>query len=342
MNVHLVTSAATSIFILGWADRGLGDWNDSQYNPNSKFGSLTCASMNPRTKAELFLALATLIWGATFVVVKESLGNASPLTLIALRFGIAALLFLPFCYARLAIMERAAALRGVILGTLLFVAFAAQTFGLQYTSSSKSGFITGMLVVFTPIFQLVIEHRPPRLGNLIGVILVMGGLYLLTRPQGADFNLGDGLTLLCAVVFALHIVYLDIFSKEHDVFLLTFLQMAVTVLLALLLVAFFQEYRLEFTAQFWFALGYLSILATLAAFYLQTRYQKQTSPTRAAIIFSLEPVFSAMFAYIFRDEMIGFLGVLGGGLIVSGLMISELSDVIFSSPRSSRPERGLT
>src|SRR5438876_8333995 len=164
--------------------------------------------MNPRTKAELFLLVCTLIWGATFITVKSSLRAVSPLFLIVLRFGIATAFFIPFCFSTLVRIDKPTLLKGWILGLLLFSSFATQTIGLEYTSASKSGFITGMLVVFTPIFQLLIERRPPKLGNVIGVILVTLGLYWLTAPQGAEFNHGDGLTLLGAGISGLYIVYL--------------------------------------------------------------------------------------------------------------------------------------
>ena len=285
--------------------------------------------MNPRTKAELFLLACTLIWGGTFVTVKSSLTDVSPLTLIALRFGIAAALFIPFCLSTLLKIDKPAALKGWMLGLLLFASFATQTIGLEYTSASKSGFITGMLVVFTPIFQLLIERRPPKLGNVIGVILVTLGLYWLTAPQGAEFNHGDGLTLLGAGISGLYIVYLDLFSKEHDVAQLTFMQMGVTVILAACGAALFERRQVIFSGHFLLALGYLSILATLLTLNLQTRYQKQTTLTRAGIIFSVEPLFSAVFAHVFGNEIIGGLSWLGGGMIVAGLIVSELSDGIF-------------
>ena len=191
------------------------------------------------------------------------------------------------------------------------------------------GFITGMLVVFTPIFQLLIERRPPKPGNVVGVILVTIGLYWLTAPKGAEFNQGDGLTLVCAGVSGLYIVYLDLFSKEHDVVQLTFMQMAVTVILAACGAAVFERRQVMLSGHFLLALAYLSIMATLLTLSLQTRFQKQTTPTRAAIIFSLEPLFSAAFASVFGHEIIGGLSLLGGGMIVAGLIVSELSDVIF-------------
>lgn len=285
--------------------------------------------MNPRTKAELFLLACTLIWGATFITIKSSLSEVSPLVLITLRFGIAAALFIPFCFSTLLKIEKTAVLEGWILGLLLFASFATQTIGLEYTSASKSGFITGMLVVFTPIFQLLIERRPPKLGNVIGVILVTLGLYGLTAPKGAEFNRGDGLTLLSAGISGLYIVYLDLFSKKHDAAQLTFLQMAATVVLAACGAALFERRQVILSSHFLLALAYLSIMATLLTLHLQTRFQRQTTPIRAAIIFSLEPLFSAAFAHVFGNEIIGGLSLLGGAMIVAGLIISELSDVIF-------------
>jgi drug/metabolite transporter (DMT)-like permease len=288
-----------------------------------------------RTRAELFLLSCTLIWGATFVITKNSLDDASPMLFIAIRFGIASALFLAIFFSTLIKMNWPAVLKGGMLGLLLFAGFVPQTLGLRYTSASKSGFFTGMLVVFTPLFQLLIERRPPKTGNLVGLILVSIGLYFLTSPAGSQFNLGDGLTLACAVVFALYIVYLDVFSKKHNVTQLAFLQMVVTATLAALGGLLFEEWHFEFKAHLALALAYLSIMATVVTLYLQTAYQKQTTPTRAAIIFSLEPVFSAVFAYFVDHEALGGLGIVGGALIVIGLIISELSDVIFRSASES-------
>lgn len=246
--------------------------------------------------------------------------------MVAVRFGIAALLFLPFSFRFLANLNHDVIAKGGILGSWLFAGFAAQTVGLRYTTASKSGFITGMLVVFTPVFQLLIERRSPKLGNLVGVLLVFAGLYLLTSPRGSEFNRGDALTLLCAVLFAVYIVYLDIYTKEYDVALLILIQMIVITGLACFFVLFWERPHFALTPNLILVTGYLSILATLLTLSLQTRYQKETTPTRAAIIFSLEPVISAILAYSIDKESIGNLGVAGGIIIVTGLIVSELSE----------------
>jgi drug/metabolite transporter (DMT)-like permease len=279
-------------------------------------------------KAESFLLLTTLIWGGTFVVVKGALLDASPFSFLAIRFIIATLIILPFVLPQLGNVSSREWLAGFLLGVMLFIGFSTQTVGLLFTTASKSGFITGLLVVFTPFLQLIIEKRIPRPGNVLGVVLVLIGLFLLTSPQGSEFNIGDALTLVCAFFFALYIVYLDIYSKLYSVIVLTFIQIAAVALLSLSGAFLFEEVKLQFTGNLVFALAYTAILATLLTTYLQTRYQRETTPTRAAIIFSLEPVFSAILAYFVLSEVIGKIGVVGGAIIVLGLITSEASDTL--------------
>ena len=282
--------------------------------------------MSRSRKAELILLSITLIWGGTFAVVKFALNDASPLTFLALRFGIASLVF-PLIYRKNYFsMDRATLVGGLFLGFLLMVGFAFQTVGLQYTTASKSAFITGLLVAFTPIAQAVIEKRLPGRGNMIGVALVAVGLYLLTSPGGQGFNIGDILTLFCAISYAIYIVYLDNFSKKHDVSKLTLLQLAATGMLSITVAPLVETMHVHFTAGFMWALLYTSILATVFATYLQTKYQRDTTPVRAAIIFSMEPVLANVIAYLAFGEFVGWVGVLGGALIIAGLLASELLD----------------
>jgi len=289
--------------------------------------------MTSRTRAELLLLSCTLIWGGTFAVTKSGLEEISPLLLITLRFVIATTLFLPFAKLASVPMTAVTVKGGVIVGILLFVGFVTQTIGLEYTTASKSGFITGLLVVFTPLFQVLIERKTPRAGNIAGVVLVTTGLYLLTSPEGSEFNMGDGLTLVCAAVFGLYIVYLDLYTKEGNVRQIAFLQFAITGFGSLAGALFFEDMMITVGWNTIGTVAYLALLATLYTLTVQTRYQKETTPTRAAIIFSVEPVFAALIAYLALGETIGAAGVLGGGLIIAGLIVSELSDVLFR-PRS--------
>lgn len=279
-------------------------------------------------RAEGLLLACTLIWGSTFVIMKFALSEVSPLFFVAIRFLIATGILVLIFRSRLLSISRDALIKGGALGILLGLGFATQTIGLNFTTASKSAFVTGTMVIFTPLMQFIIERRFPTVGNIVGVGSVSLGLYFLTSPAGSEFNIGDALTLICAILFAIYIVYLDVISKEIAADHLTFIQIATVGILCALLAVFFEPISFEPTSLFWSSLIYLTLLATLLTTYVQTRHQKYTTPTRAAIIFSLEPVIAAIMAYFILNEIIGTLGVFGGALIVAGLLISELSDFI--------------
>ncbi len=286
--------------------------------------------LTSRTRAESYLFSLTIIWGSTFVLTKFILENASPFVYVAIRFFIASLLFIALFFQRLRTISKDGIAKGLILGVLLFLGFMLQTIGMKFTTASKSAFVTGLMVVFTPIFQLVIERKAPKTGNIIGVVIVAIGLYLLTSPKGSEFNIGDALTLVCAVLFSIYTVYLGIFGKEHDPAHLTFIQFASTTILAAIAIPFLEIARLNLTFNFSLNLAYLAIMPTVVALYIMAKYQKYTTPTRSAIIYSMEPPIAAIFAFFIIGEQIGMIGVIGGMLILSGLIVSELSDVIFT------------
>jgi drug/metabolite transporter (DMT)-like permease len=281
--------------------------------------------MTSRTRAELLLLSVTLIWGSTFALSKYLLDTISPLFYIGVRFSLALVIFTVLAYRRVIATTKDAFLKGGILGLLLFSGFAAQTIGLQYTGATKSAFITGMMVVFTPICQIIIERKAPKVGNIIGILIVTIGLYLLTSPSGSEFNLGDGLNLFCAVTFALYIVYLDVFSKGQDPVHLTIAQFVVCAVLGFAAAFLFEPVRFHPTTAAYGALLYLTIFATVIALFIQTRFQKDTTPTRSAVIFSIEPVLAAGIAYVVLGEVLGMPGIVGGALIVGGVLVSELS-----------------
>lgn len=297
--------------------------------------------MRQRYKAELLLLLITFIWGGTFSIVKTALENVSPLIFLGIRFGISTVLYFVFFPGSLKHLNLLALKHSFVIAFFLFAGFAFQTLGLKYTTASKSGFITGMLVIFTPVAQLVIERKPPKIGNLIGIFLVTLGLLFLTSSEssigsfvyslGKNFTIGDFLTLLCAIMFALYIVYLDIYSRLHPTSALVLVQLATTSIFSFLIASLFEEIKLNFSFQLLFALIYTSLLATIFATYIQTEYQKFTTPTRAAVIFTMEPVFAGIIAWIFLNERFSNFALLGSALMLGGLLISELSDIVFKS-----------
>jgi len=260
---------------------------------------------------------------------------------ISSRFLIAFLILLPFLKKIFKGINAVEIKGGLILGFLYFLGFATQTSGLSYTSATKSGFITGTFVVFTPLFQLIIEKKSPTKWNIIGILLVVFGLVFLSSKGsslfdvlteiGSNFNFGDFLTLLCAVFYSLYIVYLDIISKKARFMPLVVIQIALTAIGGLVLAYLFsisgyEELRMEINSYIIFALLYTAVLATVVTTTLQTRYQKYVTPTKAGIIFSFEPICAALFAYLLINEQLGSFGIIGGIFIFAGLLVSEIFD----------------
>lgn len=295
--------------------------------------------MTKQSRAEAALLATTLIWGSTFVFVKIGLRDISPVFMGGLRFFIASLFFLLFFRKKIFPLPPGATSKGFLLGVLLFIGFIAQNIGLVYTTASKSSFLTSLMVVFVPFFQFFVEKRPPTWGNVLGIAVVLAGLWFLTSPAGAEFNIGDALTLLTAVTFAMYIVYLDIASKAMNALQLTFLQSISNAVLSLVAAFAFERIVFNPTVSMISSVLYLTIFATIITTFVQTTYQKDTTPTRAVIIFTIEPVWASLFAYAALDEQLGALGALGGALIIVGVLLSELSDKL---PGLRRPVAQVT
>jgi drug/metabolite transporter (DMT)-like permease len=290
-----------------------------------------------KSKAESALLATTLVWGGTFAVVKLGMQDVSPILLIAVRFTIAGLLYAALFWRRIFPLTATAILKGTILSLFLFAGFVSQNIGLTITTASKSAFITSMMVIFVPVLQFVIERKAPRIGNIMGIVVVCAGLWFLTSPAGSAFNAGDALTLVCAILFAFYIVYLDVVSREMTPLQVTFIQMGVIAVLSTVSVILFETPRFQVTGQSILTLLYLTFLATALTTYVQSRFQKDTTPTRAVVIFSIEPVVAAAVAYVLLGEQLGNMGMLGGALIIGGVLLSEISDSIPILNRSLDP-----
>jgi drug/metabolite transporter (DMT)-like permease len=282
-----------------------------------------------RFTAELLLFGTTFIWSSTFVALKWGLQELSPLWLMAWRFSLATAVGALILLGCRAPLTRAALRDGHLLGLLLFAGFALQTIGLRYTTASKSAFITGLMVAFTPMVQYLWTRRSPTRANFMGILIVIGGLWLLTDPfqsGSGGFNLGDAMTLLCAVAFACYIVSLDHTSHRHAVLPFTMIQVASTALYS-----WAGAWLLEVPAipQTGLSLGvivYLALAATLLTGYLMTRYQRDTTPTRAVIIYTVEPVWASLMAAALLGERLTPIAMAGGGLILAGVLLSQLAD----------------
>ncbi|MCE9596865.1 MAG: DMT family transporter [Spirochaetia bacterium] len=280
-------------------------------------------------RVDLVLIFCTLLWGATFSLVKDSLSETGPYYLNLLRFGLSTIVLLPLFMSRIKTLKRSTLFWGTILGAALFAGFAAQTLGLKTTTAGRSAFLTQMLVIFTPIFQFMLFRNPVRFGTVLGVFIVLPGLFLLlardSGPFTADFGLGDALSLACAFFYAFYMVILDHSSRREDLFQLVFVQIAsAAVCFAIAMIVVGEEFVSGISNRYVASILYLAGATTLLTTYLQSRFQKEISAARAAVLYSMEPVFATIFAFFLLGEITGFRGMLGGAIILCGVLVSEL------------------
>ncbi len=264
----------------------------------------------------------TAIWGSTFVVVKDAVERMPVTDFLTWRFGLATLSMLVLRPRSVAALGGAGRRVGVLLGLALGSGYLLQTLGLQHTSAAVSGFITGMFVVLTPLgAALLLRQAPGRLAwTAVGIATV--GLGLLSL-QGFAVGGGELLTLGCAAAFALHIVGLGRWSASYDAFGLAVVQLLTTAVLCGL-VAAPGGLVVPPDRSVWAALALTSLAATALAFVVQTWAQAHLAPTRAAVIMTLEPVFGGLFAVLLAGEVLGPRALLGAGLVLVAMVLTEV------------------
>jgi drug/metabolite transporter (DMT)-like permease len=268
------------------------------------------------------LLLVAAAWGSSFPLTKVLLGSMSALNFLAVRFVLAALVMAVMFFPALLRLSRRAVVRGAWLGLAYGVAQIVQTIGLQYTPASVSGFITGMYVVCTPLFAAVLLRT--RIGPMtwVAVGIAVTGLGILTL-SGFSVGYGEALTLVAAMVYALHIVGLGAWSSPADAIGMSILQCCVIAVVCTV-AALPGGIVLPQRASDWVSVVYMALFAGAAALLGQTWAQAHLPPTRSAIIMSMEPVFAAFFAVLFGNESLTNRMLVGGGLVLTAMLIVEL------------------
>jgi len=278
-----------------------------------------------RLQADVLLVLVTAIWGWTFPAVKNATAQFPTFPFLALRFTLGALALLPFAWGSLRRLPARGWLAGLGIGSFLFLGYAFQTFGLAFTTSSKAGFITGLSVVIVPVAAAVLERRFPGWPVVSGVTLATFGLALLSLSGSLLPGPGDLLVLLCAFSFAAHILAVGRWAPGYEARGIALLQIAVAALWSYLASWIWQPLPslTSVAGSVWTALAVTGLLATAAAFLIQTSVQRFTTAAHTALIFSLEPVFAALFGYLLAGEVLSPRGWVGAVLILLGILASE-------------------
>lgn len=275
-------------------------------------------------KADLALLIITAIWGVTFTVIKDALAGIGPYYFLGMRFS-AAFLFLAVIYwKRLKWAGRDTLTAGLLIGLFLFAGYAFQTVGIQYTSASKAGFITGLAVVLVPLICAAASRRLPGAAPATGAISAAVGLAALSLGGETGLNYGDTLVFLCAVSFALQIILVGRYAPWHDPVVLAVVQIGVVAALSFGCASVLEEMPSGLTREVWVALLITAIPATALAFLIQNTVQRFTSPTHTAIIFTMEPVFAAACAWLLGGEILSLRQWAGSVLILAGMLVAEL------------------
>jgi len=276
-------------------------------------------------QAEIYLLGIVVIWGSTFAIIKGILDQIMPFTFLAYRFFWAAFILGLIFWKRLKNIDKIILGKGFLIGIFLFLGFTFQTVGLKYTTATKAGFITGLSVVLVPIISHFFIREKISKNSIIGVILAVIGLWFLNYNSSFIFNFGDFLVLLCAVSFAMHIISVGLYARKVDYVLLVMVQLTTAFVLSFLMVLFFERpgIHLYYPSGVWWSIILTGIFATALAFYMQNKFQRYSTATKTAIIFSGEPIFGAIFAYLLLGEKVGLIAWIGGLLIIFGMIISQ-------------------
>ena len=278
-------------------------------------------------RADLALAGAAFLFGTTFLVMQDAVADVEPIPFIAVRFAIGAVALVPLAVVRARSQTARSAHNvwrdGALAAGALAAGYVFQTTGLQYTTSSVSAFLTYLLVVFVPLLSALLLRTRPRAATAVGVVLAVAGLYALTEGAGIGFGRGEVLSVLCALAFAVHILVLAEVAGKHDLITLNIAQFAVAA--GVLAVPGLLAGGYGFPAEAWLAALYTGVVVNGVAFGLQVWAQRRISASRTALVLMLEPVWAALLGYL-DGERIGIAGAFGAGLILTGILVSEVGE----------------
>ena len=289
-----------------------------------------------KSTADLGLLSVTFFWGTTFILSKIVLVDVPLSKFLAIRLTLAAIFISVFSIRYYKEFSKDLLKHGVILGVFLFLSYLFQMWGIQYTTASNAGFITGLSVILVPVFAVLFFRDRPRLSSLVGVAFATAGLYYLSGGDFNQFNKGDWLVLVCALNATFHVILTGRYAPLHNIYLLTSVQLVTTAIFSLVFAAADKAPVPALTWSMISLLVYLAAFGTVFTFLMQTAMQRFTTATRTALVFAMEPVFAAFFAYIIAGEALDALGWFGGSLILIGMVIAEIN---WTDLRQKRKQR---
>jgi drug/metabolite transporter (DMT)-like permease len=287
--------------------------------------SRTQTAFKLRSLSTIALILTTLLWGTTFIITK-TLTQGLPIFLyLFLRYSISLIGFLPFLIAYFRRLNKKIIFSGIISGIIYFLSMVFQTYGLQTTTAGKAGFITGLGTVMVPFIVWIIFKKKIKVRIWIAAFISVIGMGFLLLEGESGVIIGDILVLFCGLFYAFFIIINDKYvrTEEINIFLYSIIQLIILTFLSLVSSFIFGE-KFNFNStdfNFWVIIFYMGLGATTLTFLFQNWAQKYQSSSKTAIIFALEPVFAALFGYLFGGELLTVLGIFGAGLILIAIVL---------------------
>ena len=272
-------------------------------------------------QATLFILLTTALWGGTFAFIKDAVATFSVGNFLFWRFGLASILLGLVFFKHIHFSNFKLMKEGMILGVLFGLGAITQSIGLRFTSASTASFITVLEVIWVPIFIGLYQRRWPGWTVSLAVLLAVGGVLLITWQEGVHINPGDIWVVICSLFFACYTLAASKISHSGEPLTITFFQLLTIAVMSLALSR--GQISVPQTANVWLSIFYCAIFASVLAFYLQVRFQRYVTATKAAIIFSAEPIFATLTAVLYLNETISSRFVFGALLIFSGILLSE-------------------
>lgn len=287
-------------------------------------------------RADLILLLAAILWGAAFSAQRVAMQHMEPMTFNALRFALGVLVLIPVVVFRSRRSAEATEssghariylLGGLAAGFVLFTASTLQQIGVVYTTAGKAGFITGLYMPLVPILGLVIGTRT-SIATWIGAALAVVGLYFLSVPDSLTINRGDKFVMACAVVWAVHVLLIGKLAPRTDPIKLAMAQFAFVALASLVGALLCERITVEGIHAAMWAILYGGAISVGIAFTLQVVGQRNAPPAHAALVLSLETVFSAIGGYLILGEVLGPREIFGAALMLGGMLVSQIRHVL--------------
>ncbi|WP_042204707.1 DMT family transporter [Paenibacillus durus] len=274
--------------------------------------------------ADLLMMLVTMSWGSSYLFMKTGLDSVSPFNLVALRFGLAFVLCAAIWFKRLRSTDKMTLMYAFVLGFILFAVSASIIFGLGSTSTSNAGFLASLTVIFVPALSAIVLKQKPEAKLIAGACSALIGIGLLTISGPMSIKPGDLLCILAALLYAAHILVTGAAAKTADTLNLGILQLGFAAGFGLVFSFMFEHPRLPESTGGWVSILILSVVCSAIGYIVQSIAQKYTTPAHTGLVFSLEPVFAAIFAYLFANELLPLRGYVGAALILLGVLMAEV------------------